>query len=167
LVPVYAKNVVGVDEVSIGLMWVLNCSMVVVLQMPIARFVESKNRGSVLFVGTLFYAAGFGGLALAGDLTALLLLMAVITIGENLMTPASAALVADLSPEDMRGRYMAFQGIIWSVAFGVGPLVGGYMMDYALDLLWPVAGTTCFIASFGFLVLRRKLGVQPTDGRRR
>jgi len=162
ILPVYAVNELGIDEFGIGLTWMLNASMVIGLQMPIAKFIEPKNRGIVLFVGALFYAAGFSFIFMASDLLSLMVLMAVVTIGENLITPAAAALVADLSPEDMRGRYMAFNGIIWSVAFGAGPLAGGLMMDYAIELLWPVSGTVCFIASFGYLVLSRAHGAQPS-----
>ena len=163
VMPVYAKNVIGVDEVGIGVGWMLNASMVVALQIPLARLIEHRNRGSVLFAGTLFYAAGFGGMALAWDLASMLIFIAVLTIGENLITPASAALVADLSPEDMRGRYMAFQGIAWGVGWGIGPLAGGLLLDHAVSLLWPLAGLTCFAASFGYLALRRARGAQSAN----
>jgi len=155
VLPVYAYNYLGVNEVGIGFMWMLNASMVLVLQLPTARFIEHRNRWLTLFAGSLFYAVGFAAFGLAGGFVGLLLVMAVITIGENIISPAMSALVAELAPEDMRGRYMAFNGISWTIGYGTGPLVGGLLLDVALDVLWPVAGVTCLVAAFGFFGLRR------------
>jgi MFS family permease len=152
--PVYINNYVGINEIGIGFIWMLNATMVLVLQMPIARFIEKRNRGKTIFSGMLFYAVGFAAIGIAGEYAILLLLIAIITVGENIITPAMSALVAEIAPEDMRGRYMAFNGIAWSVGFGVGPLVGGLLLDVALDLLWPIAGLTCVVSAIAFLGLR-------------
>jgi len=45
----------------------------------------------------------------------------VITIGEMIVVPVGQALVARLAPEDMRGRYMAFYGLCWTIPAAVGP----------------------------------------------
>ena len=39
-------------------------------------------------------------------------------------------LVADVAPEDMRGRYMGAAGLTWGVGWSLGPLLAGLMMDF-------------------------------------
>ena len=41
------------------------------------------------------------------------------------------ALVADLAPPLLRGRYMALSAISWDIGFIVGPSVGGFVLDHA------------------------------------
>ena len=46
---------------------------------------------------------------------------AVFGIGECLQGPTQGALVADLAPERLRGRYMAISTTSWQVGFVIGP----------------------------------------------
>jgi MFS family permease len=72
------------------------------------------------------------------------------------VAPVSQALVADLYPEDMRGRYMAVFGISWMMPFAIGPYLAGLILDGSRPAnLWFVAGGVGFAAAFWFLRLHR------------
>jgi MFS family permease len=69
--------------------------------------------------------------------------------------------VAELAPEDMRGRYMGFYGLIWGVSFGIGPLTGGLILSASNGayrrVLWYAALVVGMLGAAAFLVLGRYL----------
>ncbi len=63
--------------------------------------------------------------------------VAVWTMGEILMAPVNASIVADLSPSHLRGRYQGAFSLTWSLATMVGPLWGPYVVErWSMKGLW-------------------------------
>ena len=88
--------------------------------------------------------------------------MVILTIGELLIAPTGTAVAANLAPPDMRGRYMGLYGITWGVAFGIGPVIAGYLNDnVAPRAIWIFALAAGLMAATGFLLLRKKLAGRP------
>jgi MFS family permease len=84
--------------------------------------------------------------------------MLLITIGEMIVLPVSQALVARFAPEDMRGRYMAFYGLCWTIPSAVGPWAAGLIMDnYNPNWVWYAAGIVSAVAIAGFCLLHLKI----------
>ncbi len=72
--------------------------------------------------------AGSGVNALAGTLPALAVYATGVvlwTLGEVSGFPVAAAIVADLAPPELRGRYQGAFSMAWGVAFTVAPVLGG------------------------------------------
>jgi MFS family permease len=83
----------------------------------------------------------------------------ILTVGEMLSAPTSQALVAQFSPEDMRGRYMAIFGMSWALPSTVVPLVSGYIMDnYNPNWVWYLCGVLAILAVLGLLLLESLTG---------
>ncbi len=162
---VYLRNTRGVSAQRFGYILSLNATMVVLLQFYITRRLQGWPPFIVMAVGCLLYGLGF---SLYGFVTAyglFLLAMAIITIGEMLTFPTAQALVARMAPEDMRGRYMASFGFTWTIAAAVGPLLAGLIMDRADPRwVWYCAGLVDLVATLGFSLLHRWIGVSVTDG---
>jgi MFS family permease len=74
-----------------------------------------------------------------------------------------SALVADLAPERLRGRYMALMTNSYAVGFIVGPALGGFVLDLEPLALWPIAAAVLAAVAAGALLLERSL---PADLRR-
>jgi MFS family permease len=71
-----------------------------------------------------------------------------------------SALVADLAPTDLRGRYQGAFAIAFTGAFASAPPVGGYALAHAgAYWLWIGCLVTGLAVAAGFLMLRR---VTPT-----
>ena len=88
-----------------------------------------------------------------------LLAVIILTVGEMLVTPVGQALVAKMSPADMRGRYMAAFGFTWAIPFGFGPLLAGYASDNIdPNLVWYASGIISFIAILAYLGLHASVG---------
>jgi MFS family permease len=69
----------------------------------------------------LLIGIGFALNAFAGTVAALAGCMAIFTLGEMLSMPISSAYIADLSPPDMRGRYMGAHALTWALGLVVAP----------------------------------------------
>ncbi|MBC7250777.1 MAG: MFS transporter, partial [Anaerolineae bacterium] len=136
----------------------LNAGMVVLFQFPITRWAKKYRPLLVMTMGTLLYAIGFALYGFVSAYGLFLLAMAIITIGEMLVVPISQALVAQFSPEDMRGRYMAVFGFSWVIPSAIGPLLAGLIMDNANPRwVWYAAGLVGLAAATGFILLQRRI----------
>ena len=68
-------------------------------------------------------------------------------------------LIANLAPEDMRARYIAFFQTGWGVAAALGPLAAGIVIDtYSPILVWYAAGILCSTVALGYYVLKMRIG---------
>jgi len=163
LLPVYAKEQFNVIESQYGFIMATNATMVVLLQYFVTRRTKRYPSLPVLAVGALFYGLGVGSVALGQGFAAFLLSMIVVTIGELILAPTGTTLAANLSPPDMRGRYMGFYGLTWSVGMGIGPVIGGYLNDHvAPAAIWYGGLAFGLIATLAFLLLAR-MAPQPAE----
>jgi MFS family permease len=161
LLPVYAKENFGVPESRYGFIMATNAAMVVLLQYTVTRITERHHHLPVLAVGSLFYAVGVGSVAWGWSFPTFLSSMVLLTIGEMIMIPTSTALTANLAPPDMRGRYMSVYGFTWSIGFGIGPVVGGFLNDNLAPVaIWYGGLVMGLAAGFGFVLLARARGEQ-------
>jgi MFS family permease len=72
-----------------------------------------------------------------GTLGATLLVSActsVFALGETLMQPTIPALVNDLAPDHLRGRYNALSSAAFSLAAIIGPIAAGWLIGHSLGL---------------------------------
>jgi MFS family permease len=85
----------------------------------------------------------------------------IVCLGEMLFFPTSSALAANFAPKDMRGRYMAVSGLVWSIPATIGPAAAGIIMDnYNPNLVWYIGGVICIISGIGYYALHLRLGGQ-------
>jgi MFS family permease len=155
---VYLRDSHGVPESGYGFILSLNALMVVLFQFPITRRIEDKPPLTMMALGTLLYAIGFGMYGFVSTYSLFVLAMVIITIGEMIVAPVSQAIVAQFAPEDMRGRYMAIFGFSWGIPFAIGPLLAGLIMDNGdPHWLWWIAGIIGLITVAGYLLLQRKI----------
>ncbi|HEY72016.1 MAG: hypothetical protein DRI81_01185 [Chloroflexi bacterium] len=155
---VYLRDVHSVSEQGFGYILSLNAAMVVLFQFYITRRIARYKPLIVMAAGTLLYAIGFGMYGFVSAYVLFLAAMVIITIGEMLVAPTSQALVAELAPDDMRGRYMAVFGFSWVIPSAVGPLLAGLVMDnFDPRWVWYAGGLVGLIAAWSFALLQRRV----------
>jgi MFS family permease len=164
LLPPFAKNTAHVSELGIGALWLTDSLAIVLLQLPIARFVEGRRRmHGIAAMGAIWCVSmlGFGAIGAWTDAAVAAVLMALTTllfaVGECLHGSISAPLAADLAPPALVGRYMAFSSQSWQVGWIVGPAVGGFVLQHAPLLLWPLAAGVNLAGAGWALALERRL----------
>jgi MFS family permease len=156
--PVYLNKEFGISEQWYGMLMSLNALMVVLLQFPLTRFAQRFLRANMMALGTALFAVGFGLYAVVSVLPLFFVAQAIWTLGEMISTPVSQAFVADAAPATSRGRYMGVYGLVFTLAFGIGPLFGGMIMDaYGGRYVWGMAVLLCSLAAVGFLWLGRHM----------
>jgi MFS family permease len=154
LMPAYAKEHFGVLEQQAGFIMSTNALMVVLLQVPVTRWSGKRSHLRMLALGALIYALGVGSVALGAGFWAFWTSMVVLTFGELLIAPTGTAYAANSSPAEMRGRYMGLYGLTWSVAFGIGPVLGGWLNDNISPTATWIGGMLIgLVAVAGFLLL--------------
>jgi predicted MFS family arabinose efflux permease len=166
LLPVFAKNEAGVTERAIGVIFLVNTLVIVLAQLPLAHQLEGRRRMPALAFMTALWATSWLIVLVAGAwieaaaaATAFALAAAIFGLGECFQGPTQGALVADLAPPRLRGRYMALSTTSWEIGFVIGPAIGGFILDRQPLALWPLAAGACLLAGVGALALER--GIPP------
>ncbi|MGC4880954.1 MFS transporter [Micromonospora sp. DT43] len=88
---------------------------------------DRTNRKPLLMVGTLLWAAGTGGSALAGGYATFLAAQLVAAVGLGAVGSVGFSVVTDLISPTRRGLVMSFWGLSQGVGTLAGTLVGGLL----------------------------------------
>lgn len=162
----YGTEAAGIDPSTLGIALAANTAVIVVAQFVVLRLVERRRRSRVIAWTGLIWAfawivAGYAGLGHGSQTmatAAMISTYALFGLGEAMLSPTVAPLVADLAPEAMVGQYNSAFALVKQLALAVGPAVGG-PMGAALPGPYIV---TFVLFSLGITVLALKLGRQLT-----
>jgi MFS family permease len=164
LLPAFAKNTAHVNERQVGIVFALVSVGIVIFQLPVAKLLEGHSRMKGLAAMGVVWAASFVLVFAAGKWTAatgaaLVLCGAslVFAVGESLHGAIHAPLSVDLAPPRLLGRYVALASLSWQVGWIVGPAGGGFVLQHAPLVLWPVAAGLNLACSAWALSLERRL----------
>jgi MFS family permease len=156
---VFAKSTVGLGETQIGYLYSINGAMVAIFQIPIARLLSTRKMTRTLILGSLLYVVGYFIAGLAGGFALLAICMITITLGELVVSPTSMNMVANLSPEKERGRYMGVFSFFTATGWSLGPAIGGLLLDSIVEpiILWSAISTIGLVSAVGYAMLGRKM----------
>ncbi|ARP71409.1 MFS transporter [Streptomyces pluripotens] len=131
----YGVEAAGISTSALGTALAANTLVIVVAQFAVLRFVERRRRSRVIAGVGLIWAvawltAGYAGLGHGSQemaTAAFVSAYALFGLGEAMLSPTVAPLVADLAPEGMAGQYNSAFALVKQLALAVGPVVGGPM----------------------------------------
>ncbi len=164
--PVFLRDVHGLPDSGYGLLLSLNASMVVLFQFAITRRIKDFAPMKIMTWGMIIYAVGFSMYGYVSAYWLFILAMVIITFAEMLVSPTGQAIVANIAPIDMRGRYMAVFGFSWTIPNAIGPLLAGIVMDnYNPNWVWYGAGIFMLVSAsiFALLQVRSSARFTRTD----
>jgi len=131
----------------------VNGTLIGLLQPWLSRRAAAFDAGRVLALAALLVALGYGGYAFAASAWAWGGATAVWTLGEILLFPSLAALVAALSPADLRGRYQGALSTVFGLGLAAAPPLGGLVLDrLGATPLWLGCAATCLLVALGHLL---------------
>ncbi|MFJ8823603.1 MFS transporter [Streptomyces sp. NPDC102467] len=162
----YGVEAAGISASTLGIALAANTAMIVVAQFAVLKFVERRKRSRVIAAVGLIWAvawiaAGYAGLghgSQAMATAAFISTYALFGLGEAMLSPTVAPLVADLAPAGLVGSYNSAFALVKQLALAVGPAVGG-PMGAALHGPYIV---TFLLFSLGITVLALRLGKRLT-----
>ena len=162
LLPQFTRDHGHISEREIGLVFAVNTGVIVLAQLPMSRWIEGRRRMRALALMPLLWAVacllvdGAGAwLQATWAFVAFAIAAGILGVGECFHGPAHQALVADIGPEHLRGRYFAIHSLSWGLAGTVGPAAGGFILAAAPFALWPLASGVCLLACLGALLMER------------
>ncbi|WDV52672.1 MFS transporter [Streptomyces coeruleorubidus] len=153
-----AMGEAGFTPAEYGMAIAVNGVLIVVLQIPVTRFIEHRDPRRLLVISSLLAGYGFGLTAFAGSVGVIALTVCVWTLAEIVNAPTQTGLVVRLSPLHGRGRYQGMYTMSWSVAALVAPLMSGYVIDrFGAEWLWALCAVVGTVAGLGYGALMRRL----------
>ncbi|MHB9759825.1 MFS transporter [Streptomyces sp. BYX5S] len=131
----YGVEAAGISASTLGIALAANTAMIVVAQFAVLKLVERRKRTQVIAAVGLIWTvawlfAGYAGLghgSQAMATAAFVSTYALFGLGEAMLSPTVAPLVADLAPAGMVGSYNSAFALVKQLALAVGPAVGGPM----------------------------------------
>lgn len=138
-----------------------NTIVIATCQMWVMRRVKSRRRSTALALAAILWAASWGSVAIGGltrFLAFLIIAQVIFALGEMVWSPVLPAVVNELAPSHLRGRYNAASGAAWQVGLILGPSMAGALLGAGADRLWlvlTVAG--CTAAALMAVSLRKVL----------
>ncbi|MGW3652654.1 MDR family MFS transporter [Streptomyces sp. NPDC000878] len=153
-----AMGEAGFTPADFGMVVAVNGVLVVVLQIPVTRFIEHRDARRLLLASSLLAGYGFGLTAFAGSVGVFILTVCVWTLAEIVNAPTQTGLVVRLSPLHGRGRYQGMYTMSWSVAGLVAPLMSGFVIDHlGAEWLWGLCAAVGTVAGLGYWVLMARV----------
>ncbi|WP_327675570.1 MULTISPECIES: MFS transporter [unclassified Streptomyces] len=131
----YGVEAAGISASTLGIALAANTAMIVIAQFAVLKLVERRKRSRVIAAVGLIWtvawlAAGYAGIghgSQAMATAAFISTYALFGLGEAMLSPTVAPLVADLAPAGMVGSYNSAFALVKQLALAVGPAVGGPM----------------------------------------
>ena len=114
-----------------GLSWVLNAYNVALaaLLVPAGRYADVLGRRRLFVLGLGLFTLASAACAAAPSLELLVAARALQGIGAAVIIPASLALVLEAYPPAARARSIAIWSATAALAAGIGPSIGGLLVD--------------------------------------
>lgn len=148
----------GLSEPEVGMLFAINGLMVVLAQYFVTMATDRYRMTLSMGFGTLLYAVGFTLASVSDSFPMLALCIAIITMGELCYQPSLITLTANMSGRESRGRYQGFSGLMNTLGFAIGPLIGGFLLDRFCDspgVVWIIIGLAGLLCAMGFIFLKK------------
>lgn len=162
----YITQVAGLPVSDIGIVFAVNTAVIVAVQWWVIKRSEGRSRSALLAaVGVLWAVSwavmGSSALLAAGlSLAALCVGMAVFALAETMWSPVYPALLNQLAPDHLRGRYNAVGSWGWSISGAIGPAIAGALIGAGHGTAWIIL---LVVGCLGGALLARALRGMLTD----
>lgn len=149
----YLRDVYELSELKIGALFAVNTLIIVVFEMLLIDIAKRWPLLRTVGWGCFLSCLGFGLLPFGSTFLFAVFAILIMTMGEMLSMPLAAGYVANRAPTGGEGRYMGWWAMSISLAFVMGPAIGGTL--YAMDphLVWYVSLVVAGVALVGYYLL--------------
>ncbi len=131
----------GLSAGAYGVIYAVNPIAVIAAQPLVLRLVDRLRVVPTMAASSLILGVGFGLTAFASSIPVFAVTVLVWTIGEIGFNAVGPALIAEIAPPQMRGRYNGLIGMAFGAASLLGPLAGTWLFGVNQNLLW----LTCLV----------------------
>ncbi len=126
-----------------------------------ARLADVFGRRLVYTVDILLFGLGSLVVALSPSFTVLLIGRAVQGVAASGIFPVASAVIGDLFPPEKRGRMLGVLGSVYGVAFIIGPIIAGLLLNVGWPWLFLInLPLALIVAGVGYLRLPKTRSAQ-------
>lgn len=135
----------------------------VTVGLPLGAFADVVNRRRLLIAGIMVWSAATIAGGFAQGFGSMFASRLFIGVGEAVLGPCAVTMISDLFPPHRRGRPMALYVFGSMIAYGLGSLVSGVILDMApkgafaalpvIGLLAPWRIAFTLVGAFGLLIV--------------
>jgi MFS family permease len=148
----------GLGSADFGVAIASNGAAIVLIQPFALRVLERSPRSRVLAASAILTGLGFGLSMFATTVPTYIASILIWTLGEISMAPVAPAIVADLSPERLRGTYQGAFQMAWGASSFAAPALGSWMLGrFGGEALWSGCAALGGVAAIGQLSLERSI----------
>lgn len=156
-VPLYIVDELGYSTAAFGLLSAINTVIIIIAEVPLNNMMANMSYSRSMFIGAVLAAIGFGAMAVARDITPLIITIVIWTFGEMIFFPVTAAYASEIAPAKKRGEYMGYFQMTFSFAFSAGPWLGTVVYEkYGSIILWSGALVMGLITAILILFVKEK-----------
>src|SRR3954468_23274868 len=101
------------------------------LLLPLGALGDRIGRKKTLSAGLLIFGLASVAAALSDSTTAMIASRAVMGVGGALIMPSTLSIVTDVFPERERGKAIGVWAGTAAIGIGLGPLIGGALVEFA------------------------------------
>jgi EmrB/QacA subfamily drug resistance transporter len=114
-----------------GLQWVVDAYVLTLagLLLFFGSLGDRYGRKRVMTIGLVVFAGASAGAATSSTLGVLIAMRALQGLGAAMVLPATLSIITNVFPREERSRAIAVWTAVGGVAVGLGPVIGGYLID--------------------------------------
>ena len=94
------------------------------------KLADLFGRKKIFLFGTTVFLTGSFLCGLSGSMTQLMLYRGIQGLGAGAVQPITMTIIGDLFTQEERAKLMGLFSAVWGVAAIVGPVIGGFFVDY-------------------------------------
>jgi MFS family permease len=158
----------GLSPGAYGVIYAVNPIVVIVTQPLVLRLIDRLRAVPTMAASSLIIGIGFGLTGFANSVPVYAVTVLIWTIGEIGFNAVGPALIAEIAPPHLRGRYSGLVGMAFGAASLLGPLAGTWLFGVSQHLLWltclvtgALSGAT--VLALGPAIARRRLTLPESD----
>ncbi len=146
----------GFSPAAYGSVLAVNTALIALVQPWSGRLLDRFPPSHVLAGSAILVGAGLGAYAFCGTAAQYAAATAVWSLGEIAYMPVASALVAEMAPPDLRGRYTGSYGLSFGASSFMAAALGpATFQAFGAGALWGSCLCACLAAASGQLLLGR------------
>ena len=163
----FATTVADVKPSRLAWAYAVNTAIIAIFQLSVIKKLEKLPRAKALAIAAGFWALAWLSLAMAGishgvAVPAIIICQFIFAFGEMVWSPILPAIVNQLAPDHLRGRYNSASTNTWQIGMIMGPACAGVLLGAGLWALW-ISLLFAGLLLVAFFALRLKLPARPVS----
>ena len=160
--PAYASKL-GIDKVTIGILFTIGAASVVATQIPTLRWVRGRHRMRSLALMNLWFVAAFALMVATPHIRVWLAIGAIGVaqvlggFGEAVLGAVRQPLTSDLAPPELVGRYFGLSVMVFQGCMGLANTIGGIVMQHSVSAVFWIPLVASILGVVGSMALRRRI----------